>query len=85
MTMTVCPLIKFNKILGIAGKGIHRFRIFNTALVYYVLTIIGALLLTYLTNIPLVITTIGLFILGIFLHIIFGIPTQAVKYLGLVC
>ena len=56
--MTFCPFIKFNKIFGTPGKGVHSFRLLNTALVDYVLTLLGAILLTYLTNIPLVLTTI---------------------------
>ncbi len=83
--MTLCPLVKFNKIFGSPGKGVHSFQIMNTAMVDYILTILGAFLMTYLTNIPLVLTTIGLFILGIIMHILFGIPTDAVKYLGLAC
>lgn len=83
--MTLCPLIKFNKLLGIPGKGVHSFQILNTAMADYFLTLIGAFLLAYLTHIPLVLTTILLFILGIVLHILFGIPTEAVKYLGLTC
>lgn len=83
--MTLCPFVKFNKIFGIPGKGVHSLQILDTAMVDYIFTILGAFLLTYLTSIPLVLTTIGLFILGIILHVLFGIPTEAVKYLGLVC
>lgn len=83
--MTLCPFIKFNTIFGSPNKGVHKFRLVNSALVDYVLTIIGAILLASFTNIPLVLTTIGLFIIGIILHVLFGIPTEAVKYLGLKC
>tara|TARA_Y100000389_G_C17465750_1_gene525372 strand:+ start:3659 stop:3910 length:252 start_codon:yes stop_codon:yes gene_type:complete len=83
--MTFCPFVKFNKILGIPGKGVHYYQILNTAMVDYFLTLFGSFLLTYLTNIPLVLTTIFLFILGIIMHILFGIPTEAVKYLGFIC
>lgn len=83
--MSLCIFSKFNKIFGESGKGVHRFRLLNTAIIDYILTILGALLLTYLTRIPLVLTTIALLILGIILHMLFGIPTDAVKYLGLTC
>ena len=79
------PLSQFSKILGIPGKGVHRFRILDVAAVDYFLTLIGALILSYLTQIPLVLSTIGLLILGVILHTLFGIPTNAVKYLGLSC
>ena len=58
--MTFCPFVKFNKILGIPGKGVHHYQILNTAMVDYFLTLFGSFLLTYLTNIPLVLTTIFL-------------------------
>ena len=83
--MSLCPLSKFNKIFGIPGKGVHHFRILDVAAVDYFLTLIGALILSYLTQIPLVLSTIGLLILGVILHTLFGIPTNAVKYLGLSC
>ena len=81
----LCAFSKFNKIFGISGKGVHHFRILDVAAVDYFLTLIGAFLLSYLTQIPLVLSTIGLLILGVILHILFGIPTNAVKYLGLSC
>ena len=83
--MTLCPFIKFDKILGTPDKGFHKFRILNSALVDYVGTLIAAFVLAYLTQIPIVLTTIALFILGIIVHTLFGIPTEAVKYLGLHC
>ena len=83
--MSLCPFSKFNKIFGIPGKGVHSFRILDVAAVDYFLTLIGAFLLSYLTQVPLVLSTIGLLILGIILHTLFGIPTNAVKYLGLSC
>ena len=83
--MTLCPFIKFDKIFGIPDKGFHKPRILNSALGDYVGTLIAAFILAYLTKIPIVLTTIALFILGIIVHTLFGIPTEAVKYLGLVC
>ena len=83
--MSLCPLSKFNKIFGIPGKGVHHFRILDVAAIDYFLTLIGAILLSYLTRVPLVLSTIGLLILGVILHAAFGIPTNAVKYLGLSC
>ena len=61
----MCIFSKYKDIFGEAGKGVHSYRFLNTALVDYLLTILGAILLTYLTDIPLVLTTIGLLVLGI--------------------
>jgi hypothetical protein len=83
--MSLCPFSKYSKIFGISNKGFHRFRLINTAAGDYIGTIIGAIILTYFTQIPLVLTTIYLLVLGIVLHILFGVPTAAVKYLGLNC
>ena len=84
--MTIlCPFSKFDKIFGIAGKGVHRIRILDVAAVDYFLTLIGAFIISYLTQIPLILTTIGLFTLGVILHILFGVPTSTVKYIGLSC
>ena len=38
-----CPLSKYKNLFGEPGKGIHRFRFLNSAVVDYVLTIILAI------------------------------------------
>jgi len=81
----MCIFSKYKNIFGEAGKGVHSYRFLNTALVDYLLTILGAILLTYLTDIPLVITTIGLLVLGIILHYLFGVNTNSLKYVGITC
>ena len=83
--MSFCPFAKFNKLFGTPNKGIHSIKFLKTSLLDYLITLLAAFLLTYLTNIPLVLTTIGALILGIIVHILFGIPTEAVKYLGFTC
>ena len=83
--MSLCPLSQFSKIFGIPGKGLHKYRILDVAAVDYFFTLIGAFLISYLTNLPLVLMTIILFILGVILHILFGVPTSTVKYFGLDC
>ena len=81
----MCIFSKYKNIFGEAGKGVHSYRFLNTALVDYLLTILGAILLTYLTDIPLVLTTIGLLVLGLILHYLFGVNTNSLKYLGITC
>ena len=81
----MCIFSKYKNIFGEAGKGVHSYRFLNTALVDYIVTILGAILLTYLTDIPLVLTTIGLLVLGIILHYLFGVNTNSLKYLGITC
>ena len=73
-----CPFVKYKNILGELGKGVHRFRFLNSAVVDYILT-------TFLSGVPIVITTVGWFILGFILHILFGVETYTLKYLGIKC
>ena len=47
----------------------------------YILTIIGAFILTYLTTIPVELTTIFLFSSGVFLHLLFDIDTNTSKFI----
>ena len=81
----MCIFSKYKNIFGEVGKGVHQYKFLNTALVDYVVTILGAILLTYLTDIPLVLTTIGILILGVVCHILFGVETNVTKYLGIKC
>ena len=80
-----CPFSKFKYALGIPGKGVHSTRFLNLALVDYILTIIAAIITSFITHIPLVLTTIIWLILGIILHVLFGVETDSVRFLGLGC
>ena len=83
--MTVCPFKKYSEIFGRVGEGVHRFRILDTPVVDFVLTLLLAMLITWLTKIPLVITTIVCFLVSILIHILFGVNTGVVKWLGIKC
>ena len=73
---------QYKNIFGEPGKGLHQYKFKGTSLVDYGLTILGAFIVTYYTDIPLVITTIVLLILGILFHSLFRIRTQALRFLG---
>ena len=83
--MNSCPFSKYRHIFGKVGKGVHKFTFLGTPIVDFILTIIIACITTYLTNIPLVLTIIEWLILAIILHILFGVETNVVKYLGFKC
>jgi hypothetical protein len=84
--MTTCPLSKFRDIFGTPGIGVHALKFTDgTSLVDYFLTIALAFLITFLTGWPLVLTTIGALVVGIILHVLFGINTETVKAFGLTC
>jgi hypothetical protein len=67
--------------LGVPGTGIHQYRFLDTAIVDYVGTIFLAMIVTKFTKIPLVITTILAFVLGILLHMVFCLKTGTETWL----
>ena len=79
--MTFLDLTKYKNIFGSPGTGLHKIKFKGTSIIDYFLTIVGAFILTYYTDIPLVLSTIGLFIIGILLHYLFGIETQVLKFI----
>ena len=81
--MVVCIFEKYKDAFGKPGKGVHKYRLLNTAVVDYVLSIIMAIILAYLTKIPLVITTIGVLVAGILSHILFCVDTNVMKFISL--
>jgi uncharacterized membrane protein len=74
-------LCKYKDALGIPGKGIHSYRIFNIAIADVIMTIIGAYILSLIFKTPFTYTLIALFILGIILHRIFCVRTTIDKLL----
>lgn len=83
--MTLCPFSKHKHILGVPGEGFHESHFLGTAVLDYIATIILAIVTTLITRIPLVLTTIAWFVIGLILHVLFAVPTDAVKFLGLNC
>jgi len=74
-------LCKYKNALGEPGKGIHSYRIFGVAIADVVMTLVGALILSYLFNWSFLYTAICLFILGIILHRLFCVRTTVDKIL----
>ena len=77
------PFKNFKDIFGKPNTGIHKIKLGDTSIIDYFATIIGAMIISYYTDIPLVIMTIMLLLLGILLHILFGVNTSTLKYLGI--
>lgn len=82
--MNLSPLSKYKYIFGIPETGVHSIRFMNVAVIDYILTIILAFFLSYISNIPVVITTIFSFIFGIISHIVFGVPTSTTRFLRII-
>lgn len=81
----MCIFKKYSNIFGSPNEGVHSYRFLNVAIVDFVLTILGAIILTYLTDIPLVLSVAGLLITGEIFHYLFGVNTNTLKYLNLTC
>jgi hypothetical protein len=75
-------LCKYKNILGEPGKGAHKYRIFNIAIVDVLLTIITAFIIhLFNPNFNFFIILSILFIIGIILHRIFCVRTTIDKLL----
>ncbi len=83
--MTFCPFSQYSNIFGKPNTGVHSIKFMNVAVFDYTLTIILAFFITYITNIPVELTTIFSFILGIISHILFGVKTNTTKFLHIDC
>lgn len=83
--MTYCPFRKFKNMFGVPNKGVHAYRLMNTAIVDYILTILAAMITSFVMKVPLVLTTIGWFIGGMVAHILFGVNTSTLQWLGIRC
>ena len=74
-------LCKYKDIFGKPNQGLHKYRIFNIAIVDVLLTILAAYIISYFTNYELIYTLIFMFILGIISHRIFCVRTTVDKVL----
>jgi hypothetical protein len=74
-------LCKYKNYFGEPGKGVHSYRIFNIAIVDVMMTLIGALIISYLSGIKFIWSAVGLFLVGILLHRVFCVKTTLDKLL----
>lgn len=71
----------YKDILGKPKEGIHKYRLYDFAIVDILLTIIVAIIISKNYKIDFFITLFTLFILGIFFHYIFCVDTTIHKML----
>ena len=74
-------LCKYKNYFGEPGKGVHSYRIFNIAIVDMMMTLIGAIIISYLSGIKFIWSALGLFLVGILLHRVFCVRTTIDKLL----
>lgn len=76
-------LCKYKHALGVPGEGVHSTRFMGVAINDVIMTFVGAFIVSKSFGLPLAPVTITLFLLGIFLHWLFCVPTTFGKLLGL--
>jgi len=79
-------LCQYSDIFGIPGKGLHKYKIFNIAIVDVLLSILVSYVIHYILTyfqyeIRFSIVLIGVFLLGIFSHQVFCVRTTVDKLL----
>jgi len=74
-----CPFKKYKNIFGKEGEGAHSIRFFNLAIVDVILTIIGALLISYFIKVNFFIIFLILMLIAIILHRLFCVNTTINK------
>lgn len=74
-------LCKYKNVLGVPKQGIHSYRIFDIAIVDVIMTIVGALLISFIFKYPFLYVLVFLFVLGIILHRLFCVRTTIDKLL----
>ena len=77
----MCIFSKYKNIIGEPGTGIHKYRLNDAAFVDYIVILASAIIISKKCNIPLVLTTILLFIVGEIFHYLFCVKTSTLKYL----
>jgi hypothetical protein len=76
-------LCKYKHVLGMPKKGIHSIRVGGVSIVDVILTVVGAFMISRASGWPFVNVTVILFLVGIFLHWLFCVPTTIGMALGL--
>jgi hypothetical protein len=74
-------LCQYKDALGKPKEGVHSYRVGNIAIVDVIMTIIGALLISYIFSVSFWKTLGSLFVAGIVLHRIFCVRTTIDKLL----
>jgi hypothetical protein len=80
-----CSLSKYKDLFGASGTGVHSYRFMGIAAVDTIVTILIAIGITWLFKVPLDLSIIGMLIFSLIIHMVFGVETGALKYLGFSC
>ena len=72
---------KYSNLFGKPGEGGHKYRLFNIAIVDVILTIVGAIAISYAFNLPAFYTILAMFVLGVIMHRAFCVRTTVDKFI----
>jgi len=72
----MCIFAQYKDILGVPREGIHATRLYDYAIVDFVMTFIGACIIAYFFKMNAFFVFLYLFILGEYLHILFCVDTK---------
>jgi len=81
MCRAYMSLCEYRHALGVEGKGVHSWRVFNIAVVDVLLTVLAAWGIAWFFSWNFGWTLFGLFLLGIVLHRLFCVRTTIDKFL----
>lgn len=79
--MNIAIFSKYREIFGRPKEGIHRFRFMGIAIVDFIMTVAGAIFLSWFFNWPLLYCLAAVFFVAILVHRLFGVRTTIDKLL----
>ena len=77
-----CPFNVFSELFGKVGQ---RNTYLNVVGIDNIMTIFVAVLITYFFDIPFPLSIIAVYIMSITIHMLFGVKTKTLSYLGISC
>ena len=72
----MCIFAQYKDILGVPREGIHSIRVYDFAIVDFIMTFVGACIIAYFFKINVFLVFLYLFILGEYLHLLFCVDTK---------
>lgn len=75
MNAAICPFKAYANIIGKPGESIHRYRLFNVAIVDVIVTTIASFIIAKVFKLPFVQVLVIAFLLGIISHRLFCVPS----------
>jgi hypothetical protein len=72
----MCIFSQYKDILGVPREGIHSYRVYDFAIVDFIMTFVGACIIAYFFKMNVFLVFLYLFILGEYLHILFCVDTK---------